>query len=76
MQQGKRIAATRPIDEIAHTARRSREELPAVVRAIDRTEIYPVEVTPALRALAESSKRNRETENSRTRELENDRPRA
>jgi nicotinate phosphoribosyltransferase len=68
MKQGKRIAATRPIDEIAHTARRSREELPAVVRAIDRTEIYPVEVTPALRALAESSKRNRETENSRTRE--------
>jgi nicotinate phosphoribosyltransferase len=68
MNEGKRVGAPRAIDQIAHTARRSREELPPRVRAIDRTEIYPVHETPALRALADGSRRTRELENSRTRE--------
>jgi hypothetical protein len=65
------VAPAPAIAEIAQTARRSREQLPPSVRAIDRVEPLAPQVTPALRALAESiaaHKRNRETANSRTRE--------
>jgi nicotinate phosphoribosyltransferase len=72
MRGGKRIGPSRPIEEIVNTARRSREELPARVRAIDRTEPLEVQVTPALQALADTSRarlqENRTTENARTRE--------
>jgi nicotinate phosphoribosyltransferase len=54
MRDGKRLGATRPIDEIAQRARRSREELPSQLRGIDRTESLEVKVTPALIALVDS----------------------
>jgi len=60
MKDGKRAVATRAIDDIAHTSRRSREELPTRVRAIDRTEPLDVTLTPALRALADSCRAHRQ----------------
>jgi nicotinate phosphoribosyltransferase len=56
MRDRKRLAPSPSIEDIARTARRSREEMPADVRAIDRLESLDVRVTPALRALADSSR--------------------
>jgi nicotinate phosphoribosyltransferase len=54
MRDGKRLTPAPSIQEIATTARRSREQLPPAVRAIDRVEPFEAQVTPALRALADS----------------------
>ncbi len=56
MRDGKRTMASGSIAEIAKTAERSREELPSRVRAIDQSESVAVTVTPALKALADSSR--------------------
>jgi nicotinate phosphoribosyltransferase len=55
MKEGKRVGPSGAIDEIAHASRRSRDELPIGVRAIDRLESVEVRVSPALKALADSS---------------------
>jgi nicotinate phosphoribosyltransferase len=54
MRDGKRIVPGHTVEEIAQRARRLREQLPALVRAIDRVEPIEPQVTPALRALADS----------------------
>ena len=56
MREGTRTMAGRSVGEIAKTAQRSREELPSRVRAIERVEPVDVRLTPALTALAESSR--------------------
>ena len=56
MREGTRTMAGRSVGEIAKTAQRSREELPSRVRVIDRVEPVDVRLTPALTALAESSR--------------------
>ncbi len=54
MRAGKRVAAAEPLDAIRTRAARELARLPASLRVLDDTVSYPVTITPALRALADT----------------------
>jgi nicotinate phosphoribosyltransferase len=53
MREGKRTGPARALTEIRQHARAQLDQLPAQLRALEQAHAYPVEVSPALRALAD-----------------------
>jgi nicotinate phosphoribosyltransferase len=53
MREGKRTAPARPLTEIRQHARAQLDQLPVRLRALEQAHPYPVEISPALRALAD-----------------------
>ncbi|MCG4455925.1 nicotinate phosphoribosyltransferase [Pseudomonas sp. MMS21-TM103] len=57
MRQGRRLQPSPPLAQVRACTRQELERLPLALRCLEPAEDYPVEVAPALRALADSADR-------------------
>jgi len=57
MRQGRRVQPSPPLNQVRTFTRQQLERLPLALRSLEPAADYPVEVAPALRALADSADR-------------------